>query len=77
MSHQFFRNNACEYFPCHQGVETEEFNCLFCFCPLYSLGDRCGGDFSFLPNGTKDCSSCAIPHRKGSGYNYILKKLKG
>ena len=32
------QNRACEYFPCHGGVPEEEFNCLFCWCPLYTLG---------------------------------------
>ena len=35
----FFQNRACEYFPCHKGVADEDFNCLFCYCPLYLLGD--------------------------------------
>ena len=39
----FFQNRACEYFPCHKGVADEDFNCLFCYCPLYLLGDECGG----------------------------------
>lgn len=38
----FFQNRACEYFPCHKGVADEDFNCLFCYCPLYLLGDECG-----------------------------------
>ncbi len=25
-------------------------------------GDRCGGKFSYLPNGYKDCSKCLYPH---------------
>mgnify|MGYP003176167018 CR=1 FL=1 len=36
----FFQNRACEYFPCHKGVADEDFNCLFCYCPLYLLGDE-------------------------------------
>ena len=35
----FMQNRACEYFPCHGGVPEEEFNCLFCWCPLYTLGE--------------------------------------
>lgn len=42
----FFQNRACEYFPCHKGVADEDFNCLFCYCPLYLLGDECGGNLS-------------------------------
>jgi Zn-finger protein len=57
-----FTNRDCEYFPCHAGADPEAFNCLFCYCPLYTLADRCGGDFVFLPNGVKDCSGCLFPH---------------
>lgn len=33
-SHRFFENRECKYFPCHKGLE--DFNCLFCYCPLYN-----------------------------------------
>ena len=46
MNYQFFQNRDCEFFPCHQGVRKEDFNCLFCYCPLYALGEDCGGDCS-------------------------------
>lgn len=72
-SHKFFRNADCEYFPCHTGVAQEEFNCLFCFCPLYFLPD-CGGDYSDA-KGFKDCSGCCKPHGAG-GYEHVLKRLK-
>ena len=62
MSHQFFQNTACEYFPCHAGMDGEKFNCLFCFCPLYVLGEKCGGNFRYTENGIKDCSDCRVPH---------------
>ena len=32
----FFRNYECAGFPCHKVEDDENFNCLFCFCPLYS-----------------------------------------
>lgn len=60
----FFYNRECEYFPCHTGVAEEEFNCLFCYCPLYALGSRCGGDFTLTASGVKDCSACTFPHRR-------------
>jgi Zn-finger protein len=72
-SYRFFRNEGCQYFPCHQGVAAEEFNCLLCFCPLYFLPD-CGGDF-ILRQGIKDCTSCIRPHRPG-GYDEILARLR-
>lgn len=58
----FFQNRECEYFPCHKGVDEDKFNCLFCYCPLYALGERCGGNFKYLEGGCKDCSGCVIPH---------------
>ena len=58
----FFSNTACEYFPCHPGADPKNFNCLFCYCPLYMLGADCGGAFRYLPNGYKDCTACLYPH---------------
>ena len=72
--HSFFANKECEFYPCHENI-TGDLNCLFCYCPLYSMGDRCGGNFKILPNGTKDCSDCTIPHSE-KGYDYIMKKLQ-
>lgn len=60
----FFCNKKCECFPCHAGVPEEDFNCLFCYCPLYVLGEACGGDFVLLEDGGKDCTACAFPHRR-------------
>jgi len=62
--HEYFSHTACEYYPCHDGAETGNFNCLFCYCPLYALGERCGGDFVYLPGGIKDCSACLYPHKR-------------
>lgn len=71
--YKFFCNKECEYFPCHTVTNEEDFNCLFCYCPLYALGDRCGGNFRYTENGTKDCSLCMIPHSKDA-YDHILHK---
>ena len=60
----FFSNRDCEYFPCHPGPDPDNFNCLFCYCPLYLLGEECGGNFRWLENGVKDCSDCLFPHRR-------------
>ena len=62
--YDFFQNKDCEYFPCHEGADPESFNCLFCFCPLYVLGDQCGGNFRYTEDGIKDCSNCLRPHRR-------------
>lgn len=72
--YKFFQNGGCEYFPCHQGVKEEAFNCLFCYCPLYALGDQCGGSFVYTENGIKDCSHCTKPHRK-ENYERIMEKM--
>ncbi|MFV0527147.1 MAG: cysteine-rich small domain-containing protein [Lachnospiraceae bacterium] len=71
----FFSNRECEYFPCHKGVAPEEFNCLFCYCPLYTLGDTCGGNCRYTKTGIKDCSACVLPHKKES-YGYITDKFQ-
>jgi Zn-finger protein len=76
MSHyDFFQNRECEYFPCHEGADPENFNCLFCFCPLYALGDKCGGNFTYTEQGIKDCAGCLFPHRRAN-YEQICKKLE-
>ena len=72
--YKYFTNKECEYFPCHKCDDVDDFNCLFCFCPLYCLGDKCGGNFVYLSNGVKDCSNCLVPHKK-ENYDYIVKKL--
>lgn len=75
MAHyDFFQNKACEYFPCHSNADAETFSCLFCYCPLYALGDQCGGNYAYTDSGIKDCSNCLIPHSKG-GYDYVLSKF--
>ena len=72
-SYQFFCNRECQYFPCHKGV-GERFNCLFCYCPLYALGDQCGGNFVYLPSGVKSCEHCTLPHGEG-GYAHVMSKI--
>lgn len=71
----FFSHKKCEYYPCHKGIEEKDFNCLFCYCPLYALGEQCGGDFTYSQSGKKDCSNCVIPHRR-ENYEYIINCIK-
>ena len=73
--YKFFQNSKCEFFPCHKGINDADFSCLFCYCPLYALGDRCGGSFTYLENGIKDCSGCVRPHRR-ENYEVILEKME-
>ena len=58
----YFANRDCPCFPCHAGADPAAFNCLFCYCPLYALGESCGGDFRYTAKGIKDCSGCLFPH---------------
>lgn len=74
-SHAFFSNKACRYYPCHEGVD--EINCLFCFCPLYTL-ERCPGSPQYIQSGDrriKDCSACTFPHR-AENYERVLACLQ-
>lgn len=73
--YSYFANRECQYYPCHANADLECFNCLFCFCPLFSLGEHCGGKFKYTVAGEKDCTDCLIPHITG-GYEHIVSKLK-
>lgn len=74
-SHKFFQNRSCKSFPCHKIDNEGDFNCLFCFCPLYHLGDQCGGNFKYTEKGVKSCIDCNYPHQK-SNYDKIIERLK-
>lgn len=71
----FFSHRACDYFPCHDGVDLDRFNCLFCYCPLYALGDRCGGAFTYTESGVKNCSACALPHEGDDGARMVRERF--
>ena len=71
---KFFTHHQCEYFPCHNEIPADKFNCLFCYCPLYLLNDKCGGVFSYTKSGRKDCSRCLLPHNVDN-FDYIMQKL--
>lgn len=72
--YSFFQNRECEYFPCHDTEKPEDFNCLFCYCPLYALGDRCGGGFQYTEKGVKDCTKCLFPHRR-ENYPQVVERF--
>lgn len=74
-NYKFIHHKDCEFFPCHQMKNIEDFNCMFCYCPLYMLGEECGGNFKYTPHGIKDCSNCNLPHVKEAGYDHIQKKM--
>ena len=73
--YKYFCNKECEFFPCHKISNEDDFNCLFCYCPLYSLGAKCGGNFKYTESGIKNCTDCTIPHMR-KNYDIIIEKLK-
>ena len=70
----FFANMACEHFPCHEGIDPRDFNCLFCYCPLYALGPECGGDFICSASGRKSCVNCTLPHVRENGAKLVAAR---
>ena len=70
-AYPFITNRDCPHFPCHEGVEPDEFNCLFCYCPLYMLGDDCGGNFTRTDRGVKNCTTCSLPHQGDNGTRLV------
>ena len=73
-NYDFFQHRECEYFPCHPGVSPERFSCIFCYCPLYCLGENCGGSFRYTEAGIKDCARCVRPHLR-ENYSGICDKM--
>ena len=74
MSYKFFQNKACEYFPCHD-IDEDKMNCLFCYCPLYALQDKCGGKPKFLENGIKSCENCTATHYGEEAWEFVNSKI--
>ena len=71
---KYFANRECEYYPCHDGIE--DFNCLFCYCPLY-LRDHCPGNPKYIEHKgrtIKCCDDCTFPHQP-ENYDTIIKFL--
>lgn len=73
-NYKFSQNRKCEYFPCHKVENEDEFNCMFCYCPLYMLKGDCGGNIKYT-NGFKDCSDCKLPHSKDA-HSHIMSKIE-
>ncbi len=71
----FYCNRECECFPCHETSDPENFNCLFCWCPLYALGEKCGGNFRYTESGVKDCSRCRFPHIRAN-YGLVMDRFQ-
>ena len=73
-SAKYFNNQSCQYYPCHKVDDGEDFNCLFCYCPLYALGEKCEGNFRYTEKGIKDCTNCMMPHSEG-GYEHVMEHI--
>lgn len=74
-SYRFFENRACKYFPCHKG--QKDFNCLFCYCPMYRFEDCLGKPEYKEKNGKKIkiCTNCNFPHQP-EHYEQVVQFLK-
>ena len=74
-SYRFFENRECHYFPCHK--ELEDFNCLFCYCPMYRM-EHCPGNPHYMEvrgKTIKACTECTFPH-KPENYDVIMQILR-
>ncbi len=81
-SSRYFKNEACEYYPCHAVEPDADFNCLFCYCPLNRYAD-CPGTPQYIKKADgsqiKDCSACTFPHQPDN-YDrviaFLVEKMK-
>lgn len=72
-SYRYFENRECKFYPCH---ETDNVNCLFCYCPLYPK-EYCPGNYKYIEvkgKMIKECSDCTFPHKE-ENYDVIMKFL--
>ena len=81
-NYKFFQHKTCEFFPCHETKDVENFNCLFCYCPLYERR-HCPGNPEYIKsrreNGSevqiKSCMKCTFPHQ-AENYDVIMQFLR-
>ena len=71
----FLQHTECDYFPCHEGIPKERFNCMLCYCPLYTLGEDCGGNYTYTSKGAKNCKACNIPHDRDNGVRLVRSRF--
>jgi len=74
-SYKFFQNKNCKYFPCHKNIdlnvkEEMNWNCLFCFCPIFPQRKTNAVCLVCGP-----CEKCWFPHR-AKNYERIIEMLK-
>jgi Zn-finger protein len=66
---------SCYWYPCHNGISLEEYDCRSCYCPLYKIcskikNDKFGGYLlKYIDNfGVNQevwaCENCVILHKK-------------
>ncbi len=75
-SFKYFENRDCRYYPCHEMPDNEGVNCLFCYCPLYTLED-CPGTYHYVEKKgkkIKSCVDCTFVHRE-ENYGKVVKML--
>ena len=81
-SYRFFENKDCKYFPCHQGMEGADFNCLFCYCPMNPYAD-CLGNPTYITNQTplyvtREAAQANLSFARGVlDDNVLLQRSKG
>ena len=63
-------NSICK--KCHN---RDTICCIFCYCPLYEKED-CGGNYTILHNGIKDCSECERPHTPEFVKKFLMNLYK-
>ena len=77
-SYKFFNNKECKYMPCHKGIEADNINCLFCYCPMNAYKD-CLGNPAYIQcsdgRTIKTCIGCTFPH-KIENYDAVIEFLK-
>ena len=77
MSYKVFTNTNCEFYPCHDINQSKyQFNCMFCFCPLYFLD--CPGNYQWIEDHqelVKDCSNCKLPHLGKNGHQFVVNNI--
>ena len=72
-SYKYFENRDCKYYPCHN---MQNINCLFCYCPLYSL-EHCPGNYEYIDvqgKKVKSCMDCTFPHEE-KNYEIVIQFL--
>lgn len=78
----------CYWYPCHNNITDEEYDCRMCYCPLYkecsTVNNTKWGGYN-LKYTDKDgnekevfaCENCTIFHKKKNIEYYLSLKSKG